>query len=83
MVISVKIRNFSRSRMKKRTSPLGSSREIYLPRQISSNYEIVGISCFSRHVEECGTLGTLCVTQEAPRVNLWEGQTWNSSGAHM
>ena len=28
MVISVKIRNFSRSRMTKRTSPLGSSREI-------------------------------------------------------
>ena len=28
MVISVKIRNFSRSRMMKRTSPLESSREI-------------------------------------------------------
>ena len=28
MVISVKIRNFSRSRMKKRISPLESSREI-------------------------------------------------------
>ena len=28
MVISVKIRNFSRSRMTKRTSPLESSREI-------------------------------------------------------
>ena len=28
MVISVKNRNFSRSRMKKRTSPLESSREI-------------------------------------------------------
>ena len=28
MVISVKIRNFSRSRMMKRTSPLKSSREI-------------------------------------------------------
>ena len=28
MVISVKIRNFSRSRMKKQTSPLESSREI-------------------------------------------------------
>ena len=29
MVISVKMRNFSRSRMMKRTSPLESSREIY------------------------------------------------------
>ena len=28
MIISVKIRNFSRSRMTKRTSPLESSREI-------------------------------------------------------
>ena len=28
MVISIKIRNFSRSQMKKRTSPLESSREI-------------------------------------------------------
>ena len=28
MVISVKIRNFSRSRMEKRTSPFESSREI-------------------------------------------------------
>ena len=82
MVISVKIRNFSRSRMMKRTSPLESSREILLPRRISSNSEIVGISHFSRHVE-CGTLGTLRVAQEAPRVKLWESQTLSSSGAHM
>ena len=49
MVTSVKIRNFSRSRMTKWTSPLESSREIYLLRRISLNYEIVGISRFSRH----------------------------------
>ena len=48
MVISIKIHNFSRSRMTKQTSPLDSS-----------NSETVGTSCFSRHVEECGTLGTL------------------------
>ena len=34
-VISVKTRNFSRSRMKKQTSPFESSREIYLPCRIS------------------------------------------------
>ena len=49
MVISVKTRNFSRSRMTKRTTPLESSREIKLPRRISSNFETVGISRFSRH----------------------------------
>ena len=38
MVISVKIRNFSRSRMTKWTSPLESSREIYLSCRISSNF---------------------------------------------
>ena len=59
MVISVKIRNFSRSRMTKRTSPLESSRKIWLPRRISLNSETVEISRFSRHVEDCRTLGTL------------------------
>ena len=59
MVISVKIQNFSRSRMTKRTSPLESSHEILLPRRISLNSKTVIISRFSRHVEECGTLGTL------------------------
>ena len=59
MVISAKIRNFSRSQMTKRTSPLELSLEIQLPCRISSNSGIVGISRFSRHVEECGTLGTL------------------------
>ena len=39
MVISVKIRNFFRSRMTKKTSLLESSREIWLPRRISSNSE--------------------------------------------
>ena len=48
MVISVKIQNFSRSRMIKRTSPLESSREIYLSRRISSNSKTVRISRFSR-----------------------------------
>ena len=34
IIISIKIRNFSRSRMMKRTFPLKSSREIELPRRI-------------------------------------------------
>ena len=45
-VISVKIQNFSISRMTKRTSPMESSREIYLPRRISSNSETVEICTF-------------------------------------
>ena len=49
MVISVKIRNFFRSRMTKRTSPLESSREIQIPHRISSNSETVGISRVPRH----------------------------------
>ena len=49
MVISIKIWNFFRSWMTKRTSPLESSREIYLSRRISSNFETIGISHFSRH----------------------------------
>ena len=49
MVISVKIRSFYRSRMMKWTSPLESSREIQLPRQISLNSKTVEISHFSRH----------------------------------
>ena len=48
ILISIKIRNFSRFRMTKRTSPLGSSREIYLPRRILLNSEVVGISRFLR-----------------------------------
>ena len=44
--ILVKIQNFSRSQMMKRISPLELSREIYLSRQISSNFEIVGICTF-------------------------------------
>ena len=56
MVISVKIRNFSRSRMTKRTSSLESSREISIPRRISSNSKTVGISRFLRHREGCETL---------------------------
>ena len=48
IVISVKIRNFSRSRMTKRTFPLKSSHEIKLPRRISFNSKMVGISRFSR-----------------------------------
>ena len=46
IVISVKIQNFSRSRMTKRTSSLELSREIWLPLQISSNSETVGICTF-------------------------------------
>ena len=80
MVISIKIRNFSRSRMTKRTSPLESSREISLPRRISSNSGIVRISRFLRHREGCRTLSTFWVAQEAPRVKLWDSQTLSSSG---
>ena len=46
IVILVKTRNFSKSQMMKRISPLESSREIYLTRRISSNFEIVGICTF-------------------------------------
>ena len=46
IVISVKIQNFCKSRMTKRTSPLESSHKIYLTRRISSNYEIVEICTF-------------------------------------
>ena len=63
MVISVKIRIFSRSRMTKRTSPLESSHKIKLPRRISLNSETVGISRFSRHRERCRTLGTFWVAK--------------------
>ena len=48
-VISVKTQKFSRSWMTKMTSPLESSREIYLPRRISSDSETVEISHFSRY----------------------------------
>ena len=48
IVISVKIRNFSRSRMTKRTFPLESSHEIKQPRRISLDSDVVGISRFSR-----------------------------------
>ena len=48
IVILIKIRNFSRSRMTKRTFPLKSSCEIELPRRISLDSEVVGISHFSR-----------------------------------
>ena len=48
IVNSIKIRNFSRSRMTKRTFLLKSSREIELPRPISLDFEVVGISRFLR-----------------------------------
>ena len=48
IVNSIKIRNFSRSRMTKRTFPLKSSHEIELPRRISLDSEVIGISRFSR-----------------------------------
>ena len=48
IVISVKIWKFSRSRMTKRTFPLKSSREIWLPRRILLDSEVVGISHFLR-----------------------------------
>ena len=46
IVISVKIRNFFKSRMTKQTSLLESSREIYLTSRISSNFETVEIYTF-------------------------------------
>ena len=48
IVISVKIQNFSRSRMAKETFPLKLSHEIKQPRRISLDSEVVGISRFSR-----------------------------------
>ena len=48
IVILIKIRIFSRSRMTKRTFPFKSSREIELPCRISLDSEVVGISRFSR-----------------------------------
>ena len=48
-VISVENRKFFRSRMMKRTSSLNSSHEIQLSRRISSNYETIEISSFSRY----------------------------------
>ena len=50
IIILVKIQNFYRSRMKKRTFLLKSSHEIELPRRISLDSEVVGISRFSRRV---------------------------------
>ena len=48
IVISVKIRNFSRSRMTKRIFPLKLSHEIKQPRRISLDSEVVEISRFSK-----------------------------------
>ena len=41
--ISEKLRKFSRSWMTKRTAPLNSSREIKLPKKVSSNSKTSGI----------------------------------------
>ena len=48
MEISVENHKFFRSRMTEMTSPLESSREIYLPRRILLDSEIIEISRFSR-----------------------------------
>ena len=48
MVISTENPEFSRSLMTKRNFPLKSSHEIELPRRISLDSEVVGISRFSR-----------------------------------
>ena len=48
IVISVKIRNFSRSRMTKRTFLLKSSHEIKQPHRILLDSDVVRISRFSR-----------------------------------
>ena len=86
IVISVKIQNFSRSQMTKRTSPLESFREIKLPRRISLNSETVGISRFSRHREGCrGHLarfgwprGDTCPVQMQSNIEL----KWGSHVTH-
>ena len=83
MVISIKIRNFSRFRMMKGTSPLEISREIYLPRRISSNSETIKISRFLRQRGYCGTLAhfewlTVCHVSGADLVKQGE-----PSGAHV
>ena len=59
----------------KRTSPLQSSREIYLPRLILLNSETIRISCFLRHQESHGTLGTCGVARIEPRVRRRVSQT--------
>ena len=41
---------FSRSRMRKQTSPLDLSQEVGLHRRMSLNSEVDGISCFSRQL---------------------------------
>ena len=46
IVILVKIQNFYRSRMTKKIFSLKSSHEIELPRRISLDSEVVGISRF-------------------------------------
>ena len=48
MVISAENPELSRSRMTKRNFPFKSSHEIKLPRRISLDSEVVGISRFSR-----------------------------------
>ena len=47
-IVQAKNRNFSKSRMTKQTYLLKSSCEFLLPRRISSNFEVVGISRFSK-----------------------------------
>ena len=59
MVISIKIRNSSRSWMTKRTSSLESSRGIQLPSRISSNSKTVGICTFFE-VSSIGCRKTTC-----------------------
>ena len=72
MVISVKIRNFSRSRMTKRTSLLESSREIYLQRRIPRQSEFAR---FSRKQRNEGHLAhfewlAVCHMSSAELVNM-------------
>ena len=64
IVISVKIRNYSRSRMTKWTLLLESSREILLTRQISSNSETVGICTFF----EASSIGCRKMTCDVKKV---------------
>ena len=71
IVILIKIRNFSRSRMTKRTSSLKSSHKIWLLHRFLSNSKTVGICTFFEETsivqDTLSTLsGTQCAMCQAP-----------------
>ena len=81
IVISVKILNFSRSWMMKRISLLESSREIYLLRRISSNFETIRICTFF----EASRIGCRKTTYDVTKVtyNMYSCDTCFMSRERM